>query len=100
MADSVFGIAKDTDVKFELCRKASFSKMLAKKSRTPAVKLEGEDEELCKKKDYMWKLMESYLPVTPEAIQRGIVNHVVSLLTLDTTHKLKFSCYIVAQPRL
>lgn len=76
MADSVFGVAQDSDVKFELCRKASFSKMLAKKSRTPAVKLEGEDAQLSKKKDYMWKLMELYLPVTPEAIQRGIVNHV------------------------
>lgn len=75
----MFGAAQDSEYKFELCRKASFSKMVAQRApRSPAMNLEGDDAALISKKEKMWKLMELYLPATAEAIQRGIVNHVVS----------------------
>lgn len=76
--DSIFGAARDSELTFELCRKASFSKMVSDKARrTPGIVVEGDDPALKDKKERMWRLMELYLPATPEAIHRGIVNHVV-----------------------
>lgn len=78
-ANSVFSAAQDAEFKFELCRKASFSKMVAQRGqRAPGVVLEGEDPAITEKKEKLWKLMEIYLPISADAIQRGIVNHVVS----------------------
>lgn len=79
MTDSIFAAGQDAEFKFELCRKASFSKMVGQRApRSAGVALEGEDPTLTAKKEKMWKLMELYLPVSAYAIQRGIVNHVVS----------------------